>query len=314
MRPKSSTGSAAEREWGVGNVGSIANLARRQHGLVTRTQLLARGMDAAAVKRRLRAGRLRAIYRGVYLVGPIVPPHARELAAVLACGEGAVLSHRSAAALWQLLPYPATSAPIDVTVIAVDRRRPGIRVHRVISLEPDEVTTHKGIPVTTPARTMLDLAADEAERDLEQALAAVERSHKTSRAKLLSLLTRYPGRRGAPTLRALLDADSRPALTRSEAEERFLALVTKAKLPPPEVNVRLADFEVDFLWREQRLVVEVDGYAHHADRASFEADRARDAVLAARGFRVVRVTWRQIVAQPEAVIARLAQGLAWAPG
>lgn len=312
MRPESSNRGAAKRGWGVWHArgGALAHLARRQHGVVTRAQLLALGMDPAVIKRRLRAGRLRAIYRGVYLVGPIAPPHAREMAAVLACGEGAVLSHRSAAALRSLLAYPAHPAPAHVTVVGADRRRPGIRVHRVGVLPPDEVTTFKSIPITTPARTILDLASELTVRELEQALGTAETNRITSRAKLRSLLGRYPGRRGTPALRALLDSDLRPAFTRSQAEERFLALVRRAELPPPNTNVRLADFEVDFLWPEQRLVVEIDGFVHHGDRASFEADRARDAALAARGFTVIRVTWRQLVDEPEVVIARLAQALA----
>ena len=235
----------------------------------------------------------------------------REMAAVLACGQGAVLSHRSAAAVWRLLPYPAQSAPVQITVPGKARaQRPGIRIHRVTCLEPDEVTTRERIPTTTPARTVLDLAADTTERELEQALAHAEARHLTSRRKLLLLLARYPGRRGVRALRRLLERDARPALTRSEAEERFLALIRKSGLPHPDVNVNLGRYEVDFLWREHRLVVEIDGYAHHSDRESFEADRARDAWLAAQGLTVIRVTWRQLVDEPEVVLARVAEALA----
>jgi very-short-patch-repair endonuclease len=177
-------------------------------------------------------------------------------------------------------------------------------------LELDETTTCKGIPITTPARTVLDLAADSTERELEQALAQAEARHLTSRRKLLLLLARYPGRRGVRALRRLLERDARPALTRSEAEERFLALIRKSGLPHPDVNVNLGRYEVDFLWREHRLVVEIDGYAHHSDRESFEADRARDAWLAAQGHTVIRVTWRQLVDEPEVVLARVAEALA----
>jgi very-short-patch-repair endonuclease len=249
------------------------------------------------------------MFRGVYLVGPIVPPLGREMAAVLACGEKAVLSHRSAASLWNLLPYPAPPT-VHVTVPpGRSRDRPGIRVHRQL-LQADEMRMLTRIPITTPTRTLLDLAADVGAGELEQAVAQAERRHLASRTKLLSLLARYPGRRGTPALRVVLGRDGRPAMTRSRAERRFLALVRKARLPEPEVNLGLGPYEIDFLWREERLVVETDGWEFHSSRESFEADRRRDADLVAQGFTVMRVTWRQLADEPAAVLVRLAQALA----
>jgi len=227
---------------------------------------------------------------------------------VLACGEGAVLSNRAASAVWAMLPYPAASRPIDVTVRRGDPRgRPGIRLHRTKRLAPDEVRTRHGIPLTSPARTLLDLAAT-SPRDLERALAEAYARHLVRRAELLALIARHPRHPGAARLRALIETD--PPFTRSEAERRFLALVRRANLPAPEVNVNLARYEVDFLWWRERLVVEVDGYAFHSSRRAFEDDRRRNVDLAARGFRVIRITWRQLVSEPEALLVRLAQALA----
>jgi very-short-patch-repair endonuclease len=288
----------------------IAGLAARQRGLVTRAQLLRAGVSPHAVDRRVKTGRLRPVHRGVYLVGPLVVRHARELAAVLACGPHAALSHRSAAALWQLLPDRPETEPVDVTLRRGDRgNRPGIRVHRVFSMGPRDVTKLDGIAVTTPARTLLDLAGLLDGRELERVLALAERRDLVSRRQLHSLLARRSGRRGARPLRELLGRGARPAFTRSEAEDRFLALIRRARLPSPEANVRIGDCEVDFLWREPRLVVEVDGFAFHASERQFESDRRRDARLLAAGFHVMRVTWRQLVDEPEALLVRVTQVL-----
>ena len=288
----------------------IASLAGQQRGLVTRAQLLELGLTRHAIDNWVRSGRLHALHRGVYLLGYAKPSEgARELAALLACGPGAVVSHGSAAALWHLLP----GWPSDVDVTLAGRHcgpKRGIRIHRVVTLDRRDVRRLGGIPVTTPARTLLDVAAALPARNLEQALAEAQARGLMRRADLASLLARHPSRPGTRPLRRLLEADAAPALTRSEAEERFLALIRAAELPPPEVNAGLAGYEVDFLWREQGLVVEVDGFTFHGSRAAFERDRRRDTDLTARGFRVIRVTWRQIVDAPEALVVRLATALA----
>jgi very-short-patch-repair endonuclease len=164
--------------------------------------------------------------------------------------------------------------------------------------------------VTTPARTILDLAAVASPRELEQALAEAQARRLVRRSDLLPLLARFQRRPGVAALRSLLDADARPSLTRSEAEERLLALIRAAELPAPEVNVHIGRYEVDLLWRDQGLVVEVDGFRYHSSRSAFERDRLRDAELGGRGLRVMRVTWRQIVVRPEALVARIATTLA----
>jgi very-short-patch-repair endonuclease len=282
----------------------------RPHGVVGRDQLVAAGITPKMIDNRVNARWLRPMYRGVYAVGSIQSDDAPALAAVLACGDGAVLSHRSAGALWRPVRH-VPSGPVDVTVPSPRcPARAGIRIHRVQALRPDEVTRLRRIAVTTPARTLLDLATQLPVRELEQALAQAERRYAGTQRRLLALVARYPARAGTPKLRELLGGSRQPSLTRSEAEERFLALVRRAQLPAPEVNVALFGYELDFLWRQDRLAVEIDGYAFHGDREAFEADRHRDADLAARGIQVMRVTWRQVTEEPEATLVLLAHALA----
>jgi very-short-patch-repair endonuclease len=294
---------------GTGRERAIAERAAQQRGVVTRDQLLDAGLTPAGIDHRLRSGRLHALYRGVYLLGHAVPPPgARELGAVLACGPGSVASHRTAAAMWKLLSH----VPGEVDVTVAGRRcesKCGIRVHRTAALHRRDVRRFHGIPITTPARTLLDLAGTVASRDLERAFAEAHARRLTRRGEMLSVLARVGPRPGVAALRSLIEADAGPAFTRSEAEDRFLALIRAAELPEPEVNVRIGRHQVDVLWRERRLVVEVDGFAFHSSRAAFERDRRRDAELVALGFRVIRVSWREIVDRPEALVARLAAAL-----
>jgi very-short-patch-repair endonuclease len=174
-------------------------------------------------------------------------------------------------------------------------------------LDPRDVARRKGLPITAPARTLLDLATVLSPRTLERAFDEAMRMRIVNERLLRELLDRSPGRHGAKALTALLVRTEGPAFTRSEAEERLLALIRAARLPPPELNVRVRRHEVDFLWRDAGLVVEVDGFAYHSTRAAFERDRLRDAELEAMGLRVIRVTWRQIAEEPHALVARLAQ-------
>ncbi len=289
----------------------IARLAIRQHGVVTRCQLIEAGITVSVVERLARSGRLGRLHRGVYLTGPVAPPRAREMAAVLACGPGALTSHGSGGWLWQLWPRPADGVPVEITVPSGSgaRHRRGIRVHRTSCLAPDDVSAVDGIPTTSPARTILDLAASIRGRDLEQVVARAQREQLVSTEMLASLGARHPGRRGARVLRALLAIDRPPALTRSQAEEQLLAAIRSADLPPPDLNARVGPFEIDFYWPAARFAVEVDGFAFHSSRGRFERDRLRDADLAARGIQVMRVTGRQIAREPSAVLGRLALAL-----
>ncbi len=292
---------------------TINALASRQHGVVARRQLLAAGVSVDAVEYRVKQGRLRRLHNGVYQVGPLLQPLAHEMAAVLACGPHAVVSHRTAGVHWGILPKTRSRRKgppaVDIIVTKGDRKRPRIRIRRIRTLKPGEVTHRKGLPVTTPVRTIYDLASTATPRRLEQALAeALERRIATI-VGLRSLLEDHPGGPGTLRLRTLLDHGD-PPLARSEFEERFLALIRKAQLPQPGVNKVVSGYEVDFVWRAQRLVVETDGYEFHSSRRAFEGDRRRDALLAADGLRVVRITWQQLRDEPEAVLARLARALA----
>jgi very-short-patch-repair endonuclease len=285
---------------------ALALFAGRQQGHVTRAQALAAGMGPGAFQGRVDRGYLHRVHRGVYRVGHTAPlEFDREMAAVLACGTRTVASHPSAAYLWALGPRPEG----DVHVTGPDRRnRRGVRLHRS-PVDPSDVVRRHGVPVTKPARTLVDFAASAAPLLLERAVEDALRRRLVTRRELeLELARRRPG---SGPLGRLLAREEGPALTRSEAERRLVALVRSAGLPAPEHNVPVEGIEVDLLWREQGLVVEVDGFAFHSGRAAFERDRVRDSRLVASGLRVMRVTWRQIVHEPMAVVAGLAQALAF---
>lgn len=288
----------------------IRELAGRQHGVVGRAQLVEAGVAAHAIDYRVGTGRLQRVHAGVYRVGPLRSRHERDFAALLSCGSGSVLSHASAAPLLTIPVARRGDGPVEVTVVGRCRvRGPDVRVHRVAALEADETTVIDGLPVTTPARTLLDLAATLDARQLERAVAHALHQDLVNVEHLAAALTRHRGRAGSARLRALLGLEGGPAFTRSEAESRFLALIRKARLRAPAVNVRIQGLEVDFAWQAEKLIVEVDGFAHHASARAFETDRARDAVLAAAGFRVMRVTWRQLANDAAALLVRLGQAL-----
>jgi very-short-patch-repair endonuclease len=291
---------------------TVERVATSQHGVVTRVQLLDAGVSPDVVAGLVRSGRLRPVHRGVYTAGPILGERATEMAAALACGPAGIVSHRSAIVTWELVRGAVRPAEVDITLVAGIRRRPGIRIHRVATLCAEEVTTFESIPVTIPARTLLDAAVTLGQRDLERALAEALARRLTTMEEIRQLLGRHAGRKGARRL-ASIAGEGRPAFIRSEAEERLLALIRRSRLGSPETNVRIAGHEVDFLWRRERLVVEVDGFAYHSSRTSFEGDRRRDAALLAAGLRVLRLTWRQITRETESVLVRLAQALVMAP-
>lgn len=288
----------------------IVALAASQYGVITRAQLRATGLLPGAVDRRIRAGRLRRLHTGVYLMGPVRPARATEMAAVLACGPEAVVSHVSAGRLWSMVRSEGGDEPVHVGVSGGGRRsRAGIVVHRVALLEPDERSVVDRIPVTAPGRTIVDLAGMVGSRELESAVARAEREGLIRRAELERLPTRYAGRPGIVALRTLLSLPGGPALTRSEAETRALGMIRRARLPPPEVNVVVGPYELDFLWREAGVAAEIDGFAHHGSRPRFESDRRRDSYLLARGIKVVRLTWRRLVRDELAAAVELGRAI-----
>jgi very-short-patch-repair endonuclease len=279
--------------------------------VVTRRQLVAAGFSDGAIRTGVRRHRITPLFRGVYLVGPIRGRRHREVAALLTCGGSAVVSHGTAAAMWELGPSTESEA-IEVSVRrGCPSSRPGLRVHRPSRLRVDEVTSHHGIALTTPARTILDLSPRMSPNGLERIVAKAERAALCDRVALERIMARHPTQPGSRRLRAILGQTGGPLLTRSEAEARFLALIRRGDLDVPRTNAPLHGFEVDFLWPQQRLVVEIDGEAFHRSRHMFETDRKRDAVLTAAGFRVQRFTWRQLTRESEAVLVRVAQALAW---
>lgn len=273
-------------------------------GLVTDEQLEALGYSTSAIQRAARRGRLHVRYRGVYSVGhTVLRREGHWLAAVLACGPTAVLSHRSAAALWDL--RPSSRSRVDVSVRVRRHPPPAIDVHHVRRLAPHEVSVRDGIPVTTVSRTLADLAGVLARRDLERTL---ERAEAMRVLDVPSLLASVAHRPGARAVREIV-ASWQPAITRSEFEVRMLRLVRRAGLPEPLVNARVADLEIDLLWPEHGLAAEADSLQFHLTRAAMERDRTRDAVLAPLGYRVLRFTDRQVRKRPNEVIAAVRAGL-----
>ena len=284
----------------------IAELASRQYGVLSRRQLVSLGLGEWAIEYRLRSGRLHPLYRGVYAVGhTAISVHAARLAAVLAIGPQTWLSVRSGAAHWGMRMTARTR--VEVTTARSVRSRPGIHVHHG-ALEPDEVTVHDGIPVTSPPRTLLDLAGVVSRHQLERAVNQAEVLRLTGALSLADLVARYPRRPGVPALRAILaTADLASPPTRSELEDRFLAFLDDHGLPRPRINTPIAGLVIvpDCQWPAERVVVELDGYRFHGTRAAFESDRARDRTLQAAGYRVIRVTWRQLTSEPAAVASAL---------
>ena len=291
----------------------LAALAGRQHGVVSLHQLRSLGLGGSGVRDRVAAGRLHGVHRGVYAVGvPLLTPRARWMAATLAYGRAAALSHRSAAAHIGLRANH--SGPIDISLpSAVGRSRPGIAVHRSTTLRAEDIATVDGIRCTTVARTLLDLADVLNRRGLERAIEQAEVLRIFNRRQVDLHLTRAAGRHGAPTLRAVLDANAEPAFTESELEEAFLDLCEGQGLPRPEVAVWVTTgdgpLKVDFLYRAQRVVVETDGYTFHGHRQAFERDHRRDALLDLAGWKVRRFTWRQIAMDADLVAATVRAAL-----
>ncbi len=235
-------------------------------------------------------------------------PGAQELAAILACGPGTVISHRSAAALWGLAG--SFSDEVEVTVVGRrSRSRQGLRVHRVDGLDARDRRLRRGIPITAPARTLLDYGARAQPDELERAIAEASALRLVTESQIQGALERSPRRPGAAALRAELGRERGPQWTRSEGERRMLRLLREARLPQPLSNVRIEGWPVDFLWPEYKLIVEVDGYVFHSHRRAFERDRPRDAAHVSAGYVVIRLTWRQLKEEPLVVVATIARAL-----
>jgi very-short-patch-repair endonuclease len=303
-----SCGQRRARSWDA----AIAELAGRQYGVVSRLQLLDLGLREHEIDYRVSIGRLIVLHRGVYAVGhDRVPREGRWPAAVLACGRGAVLSHRSAAALWGLITYEGKA---EIAAPANRRKRGGLHARRA-NLEPDEQTLYRAVPVTTVARTLLDLGAVTSAERVRSAVQEAEALRLFDLRQVQLLVDRYPRRRGTAAIREAVRvvADS-VGRTRLELEERFRSLVLKANLPAPVYNETLELGEItiqpDAYWPDQGLIVELDSRTFHGTSTAFEHDRLRDQHALASGLRVMRITWAHLERSESRTVRNLRRALA----
>jgi very-short-patch-repair endonuclease/predicted transcriptional regulator of viral defense system len=283
---------------------ALAELAERQYGVVTARQLRGLGFSGAAIGRMARAERLHRVHRGVYAVGHrVVAPRARCLAAVLACGKGAVLSHGAAAWLWGLAP--GLSTPVDVTVPSHGQRHQGIALHHSSTLTAPEHGLLAGIPVTSWSRTMLDVAATRSAWELNDAVERAERREVLDVGAIDALLRRRRGDRGVARLRLSTEIYRDPAPSRARSERLFLAMVKRAGLPRPAINTWVERFEIDAYWETERFAVEIDGWEAHRTRWAFEDDHLRWEEMKLAEIEVVPISARRIEAHPAEVGRRL---------
>jgi hypothetical protein len=283
---------------------AVADLARRQHGVVAHRQLIGLGVGRNVIRRWLESWRLHPVHRGVYAVGHSrLTIRGRWMAAVLACGDGALLSHLQAAVLWALMP--AGSGLIHVTV---GRRgahaRPGLVIHAGVVCPADR-RVRDGIPLTSVARTLFDIAETEPHR-LPRAWDTAERLQLLDIRAVEAVCARGCGRRALKHIKPLLADRTRVVGdTRLELEARFFDFCRENGLPLPSCNVLVEGFLVDAYWPEQRLIVELDSWEFHRGRRAFERDRERSAALQAAGYRVIPITWRRLHDDPNGVAAQI---------
>jgi very-short-patch-repair endonuclease len=290
---------------------AISEIAASQRALITRAQLTELGVGRRAIDHAMARGRLHRVHRGIYSLVPFpaLPPLAREHAAVLACGDRALLGRHSAAGVWGIRPF--LEGAVDVVVVGKEtgRRRPGIRVHRAATLRRADARRHQRLPITSPARTLLDIAPELSDRSLERAFDEALIQRLVTHATVNAVLAAYPHSPAVGRFRQLADPGRPTTATRSGGEEAFLTLARKAQLPAPEVNAHLGRFVADFLWRPEKIVLELDGYDYHRGRAAFERDHQRDAEHQHQDFLVIRTTASQLKRQPEALLVHLATAL-----
>lgn len=296
----------------------LAKVLRRQHGVVSRGHLRALGLRDDAIDARVRKGSLLRVDRGVYAAGhDRLTQLGRWMAAVLGSGEGAVLSHRSAGALWGLFPRAMPFTDVTVPRSTNRRGRRAVVVHLAVRLPPSDLTRKDGIPVTKPSRTLVDLADVLNRRALERAVDEAERLRLYHRPTLLSVIERSPGRAGAAILAAVLrEHEVGTTATENDFEELLLSLCDTNGIPRPEAQVQLGPYRADFCWRAPRVIVETDGFGSHSTRHAFESDRERDVELKVSDWTVLRFTWRQLSRRPDWVALKLTEalGLSRTPG
>jgi very-short-patch-repair endonuclease len=288
----------------------VTRLADRQDGIVVREQLAVLGLGRGAIAHRRKRGLLVALHKGVFLWARHgASTRTRARAAAMAAGEGALVSHGWALALWGL--RDARGELVDVMTAGRRVRCDGVRGHETGAIDPSDVRDIGGIPLTSPARTLLDSARRLTARELADAAEAAQINRLVTKRAIVAAIDRAPRHAGAGPLRALL---AETAFTRSRAERKLVALLRAAQLPEPVFNASVEGFEVDALWAQQRVVLEFDSYAFHATRAAFERDRRKTAALTRTRHLVLRTTWRELTEQSHALVARTAEALAPAGG
>lgn len=286
----------------------LADLAERQYGVVSRRQLLQLGFSKSAIGRASSADRLRRVHRGVYAVGHArISNHGRCLAAVLACGDGGVLSHGSAA--WILGLQGVCPRPVEVTIPQHGHRRRGIWSHRTKALGPMDQEVVDGIPTTSRARTFLDLARVRSVRSLESMLERAERQGQLDLGAIDAILADHRGEAGSQRLLEATTIYRDPAFFRARSERLFRAMIRRAGLPLPAMNTVVAGIEIDAYWEAERFAVEVDGWGTHRTRAAFERDPVRQEDLLLAGISSIRITARRIEREPAEVARRLTRHL-----
>ena len=288
---------------------AVARLAAAQRTLVSSEQLAGCGFGRDAVAYRVNAGRLSIVFTGVYSVGcGELPPLARELGALLACGQGSFLSHRSAAFVWGMRKTPP--AQVEVSAVGRERKsRRGIRVHRVKAVDRREVRREQGLWVSSPARAVLEVAAAGARDELIDVIDAGLALRRITPSELKGVHERNRGRRGVGRLAEVLGDETAMAISRSRAEKVLLRLIRDARLPIPETNVKFGRFEADFVWRAERLIVELDTVTYHSGPGVFQRDREKDLVYRDAGYDVLRFTRWHVIHEPTMVLVRLVRAL-----
>lgn len=288
---------------------AIRRLAEAQHGVVCVRQLKALGLSESLILERVGSGRLIQLHRGVFALGHRqVGVRGEWMAAVLACGPDAVLSHGSAAQLWGIRD---SRGPIEVTRFSGHRRPHGVWLHQTRSLEPELIATEASIPVTSLERTLLDLAPRLNDRQLERTVVAADKTGRLRWPELMRLAVEARGRKGLRRFRrVVVRVDPSAVNTRSPLEVDFLALCREAGLPTPQVNVAVEGRTVDFHWPKQRLIVETDGYRYHDDRPAFERDHESTVALMNAGYTVLRATYRMLQRDPEPFLQLIRRSLA----
>jgi very-short-patch-repair endonuclease len=275
---------------------ALGDLAGKQYGVVTHDQLLRLGYASSSIDRAVSVGRLYRLLRGTYSVGhPVASPHGRCLAAVLACGNGALLSHHSAAWLWGL--HPECPIVPHVTVPQRGHNRNGVQLHHSTILKPEDRTEVEAIPSTSVARTLLDLAGNRG-RQLDSIVEKADRMELLDLDALDLVLARAGGHRGRDPLRQALDLYREPIFTRARSERLVLAMVKLSDLPRPKINFFLGEYELDAYWENERFALEVDGWGTHRTRAAFERDPLRIENLKLSGVEAIRITARRLEREP----------------